>query len=43
MRGEPVAAFPIEGAVIASLVIWELEWGVMELGMEDIIIYIGVK
>jgi hypothetical protein len=37
-RGEPVAAFPIEGAVTASLVAWELEPGAMELGAEDIIL-----
>jgi hypothetical protein len=32
------AAFPIEGAVIASLVAWELGSGAMELDAEDIMI-----
>ena len=36
--GNAGAAFPIEGAVIASLVAWELGSGTMELGAEDIMI-----
>jgi hypothetical protein len=43
MRGEPVADFPVKGAVAASVVAWELEWGAMELSAEDIIVLIRVK
>ena len=50
MRGESVAAFPIEGEgslrVTVSLVVLddaELEWETMELCADDITIHIGVK
>jgi hypothetical protein len=38
MRRELVVACLIEGIVIVSIVIWELESGLMEYYIEDIII-----